>query len=321
MVEAALLLVGRVHRGEPDTAFAAEQELARWRAGPPERQAALETAERLWSGTDGSFLQASVPLPRRRDPGRTRRNVLGLFGASGLAALMWGGGRWVWRQPVFQSSMQTGHGEQRKASLPDGSDIHLAPHTQTRIVLYRDRREVHLAQGEMRFDVNSDPDRPFTVSTDWGSVRVLGTAFSVRARDGQMRVEVAEGRVGVWPKNLAGTPAGPDDTPPIVLTAGQSIDTNDQGLGSRKAVPADSVGAWRNGWLVFDDTPLEQVLAQWNDYLPTPLRLGAHPRLKQLRLSGSFPLRQSNAFLMGLPDMLPVQVMRNARGEVVIDLK
>jgi len=316
LVETALLLVGRIHRGDAGAATAAEQELAaHWRTGSPECQAALQTAEHLWASTDGSVLQSSVPAPQRNDPRRARRNSLGLLGLGGLTAMLWGGGRWYWQQPVFELALLTEHAQQRDMPLPDGSEISLAPHTRARIVMYRDRREVLLDNGEMRFRVAQDMDRPFTVATAWGRVRVLGTVFSVSARAGQMRVEVAEGRVSVWPADHVAAP------PPVTLTAGDAIEADHGGLGTPSRVPTDSVAAWRNGWLVFNNTPLDQVLAQWNDYLSRPLLLGSHPLLKQLRLSGSFPLRQPQAFLAGLPDMLPVRVQHNSAGDMTVELR
>ena len=316
LVEAALLLVGRIHCGDADAALAAEKELAaHWRTGTPECQASLQAAERLWASTDGSFLQSSVPAPQRHDPRRARRNTLGLLGLGGLTAMLWGGGRWYRQQPVFELALQTEHAQQRDMTLPDGSEISLAPHTRARIVMYRDRREVLLDKGEMRFRVAHDMDRAFTVATAWGRVRVLGTVFSVSARAGQMRVEVAEGRVAVWPADHMAAPS------PVTLTTGDAIEADQRGLGTPVRVPTDSVAAWRNGWLVFNNTPLDQVLGQWNDYLARPLLLGSHPRLKQLRLSGSFPLRQPQAFLAGLPDMLPVRVQRNATGDLTVELR
>lgn len=316
LVEAALLLVGRIYHGDAHAAMAAEQELAaHWRAGSAQCQAALQTAERLWASTDGSLLQSSVPAPQRHDPRRARRNTLGLLGLGGLTAMLSVAGRWYWQQPVFELAVHTEHAQQRDMPLPDGSEISLAPQTRARIVMYRDRREVLLDKGEMRFRVAQDVGRPFTVATTWGRVQVLGTVFSVSARAGQMRVQVAEGRVAVWPADHVAAP------PPVTLTAGDAIEADQGGLGTPLRVPTDSVAAWRNGWLVFNNTPLDQVLDQWSDYLSRPLLLGSHPRLKQLRLSGSFPLRQPQAFLAGLPDMLPVRVQRNSTGDVTVELR
>lgn len=321
LVEAALLLVGRVHCAEPDSAQAARQSLEQWRNGPPEQRAALQAAERLWDATDGRFLQPEVPVPARHDPRRARRNTLGLLGVGGLAGLLWAGGRWYVQQPVYELALQTTQGQQRDQPLPDGSEVSLAAHTRARITLYRDRREVQLLQGSMRFRVAQDADRPFTVATAWGHVRVLGTVFSVSADRDRMRVEVAEGRVGVWPAPGQDASTGPVGQPPATLAAGQAIEADRHGLGPNSDVPPDSVAAWRKGWLVFHDMPLDRVLAQWNDYLQRPLQLGSHPRLKQLRLSGSFPLRQPQTFLAGLPDMLPVRVVRSAEGDVTVELR
>ncbi|WP_315123819.1 FecR domain-containing protein [Comamonas antarctica] len=320
-VEEALLLVGRMHRADPDSAMAAAQELQRWRAGTAECRAALETAERLWASTDGSFLQSSVPQPQAHDHRRARRNTVGLLGLGGVAAMLWAGGRWYWQQPVYELALQTGHAQQRDMRLPDDSEISLAPHTRIRIVMYRDRREVRLDQGQVRFRVAQDIGRPFTVATEWGRVRVLGTVFSVGARAGRMRVEVAEGRVAVWPLDRTRAAAYLEATPPVNLTAGYAIEADQSGQVHSMQVAADSVAAWRNGWLVFHNTPLDQVLAQWNDYLSRPLLLGSHPRLQQLQLSGSFPIRQPQAFLAGLPDMLPVRIQRNATGDVTVELR
>ena len=120
MVEAALLLVGRVHRADAEAATAAAQELERWRAGTAQCRAALETAERLWVSTDGSVLQSSVPPPRRQNPRRARRNTLGLLGLGGLAAMFWTGGRWYWQQPVYELALETEHAQQRtwRQALP-----------------------------------------------------------------------------------------------------------------------------------------------------------------------------------------------------------
>lgn len=83
-------------------------------------------------------------------------------------------------------------------------------------------------------------------------------------------------------------------------------------------LPAD-VGAWQEGWLVFDRTPLPEVLARWNDYLPQPLLLGHSPALATLRLTGSFAANDLRSFLLSLPQVLPVTVETDAAGQTRID--
>ncbi|MDM0131697.1 FecR family protein [Variovorax arabinosiphilus] len=322
MIEHALLLIGRTHKGQPETARAAQTELAAWRDRSATHADAVRAAQQLWEATDGSALVNSVPVPRSPAPTNlTRRRVVGLLGASGLAALLAAGGGWYWQQPVYTLSLATGHSQMLERTLPDGTQLSLAARTQGSIVYYRDRREVRLVDGEIRFQVTPDAERPFSVATDWGRVRVLGTTFSVRARENGMRVAVSEGRVGVWPGradrmlvDLAGEPAA-------VLQGGEAIESDGQRLGPPMAIQPDSVGAWRHGWLVFDNTPLPEALARWNDYLQRPVRLGGSAELNMLRLSGSFPLRNPQAFLAGLPDILPVRIVQIPGGAATIEMR
>lgn len=322
MVEHALLLIGRTHKARPAAAQAAHEELTRWRAMGPAHAQAIETAQGLWDGTDGSGLKESVPMPRSQaQVQQARRRALGVLGLGGLAALLAGGGRWYRAQPVLQVALSTGHAQLLERTLPDGTVLNLAARTAGTVSYFRDRRDIRLDHGEIRFAVAPDASKPFTVTTEWGRVRVLGTTFSVSARDGRMKVAVAQGRVAVWPGGQGGVPVEMEGIPAATLGAGEAVEADARGMGRQTTIPAADIGAWRQGWLVFDNTALPEAVARWNDYLPQPLRLGAAPGLQALRLSGSFPLRNPQAFLNGLPDMLPVRVVRAPGGDHSIELR
>lgn len=334
MIEKALLLVGRTHKGSPAAAQAAREELARWRSGRSDQALAVSMAERLWDSTDAAALQGAVPVPRSQAAAQeSRRRALGMLGAGGVIAALAGGGRWYWQQPLQQLALATGRAQQLDRTLSDGSELSLAARTSCTVSIHRDRRVVRLESGEIRFKVSHDVERPFVVMTTWGQARVMGTTFTVSARDGRMRVAVAEGRVGVWPgadaqgqDTLARDPSAQDLAkldPAIVLEAGQAVEADARGLGSLTTVPRDDVGAWRQGWMVFDNTLLPEALARWNDYVPNAFRLRDRdqPRLRELRVSGSFPLRDPQAFLQGLPDMLPVRVVRSPGEPTTIELR
>lgn len=318
LVEHALLLLARQHGGDAATARKAEQALARWRRSSPAHEAAAQAALRGWAATDARSLQASVQLPPRASAGRRRAvSALGLFG---LAALLGGVGRWHWLQPLQQLGLRTARGQTLARTLSDGSRLDLAPRTEAQVALFRDRREVRLLAGEIRFEVHGDAQRPFTVSTDWGRVRVLGTVFSVAVRGSSMEVAVAEGRVAVWalaPASAAPSEPSTPSTPDAELQAGQRLRVDAQGAGAPGRVAPGDVGSWRQGWLVFDRTPLPEVVARWNDYLAQPLRLADDAALHSLRLTGSFPLRDPAAFVDNLPQMLPLRTERTV-GAVVL---
>lgn len=306
MIALALSLIGRQHHGAPQDAAAAREEFVRWRQTDARHESAALTALDYWRATAAGELQGSVALPETARAGRRRAlRVLGL-------GLLVAGGRWVWRLPTEDFALRTERGRLLARELADGSQVHLAANTQATVRYFRDRREVTLAQGEMHFEVRRDPARPFTVSTEWGRVEVLGTGFSVRARAGGMRVAVAHGRVAVF---AADRGAAVDAS--VVLVGGQAVDIDRYGLHAPSATRADSVAAWRDGWLVFEDTPLPDAIAQWNDYLARPIRLRDAGALASLRLSGSFPMRTPDAFMRNLPAMLAVAVERRDDAWVV----
>ncbi|MEO4010658.1 hypothetical protein, partial [Chromobacterium piscinae] len=85
------------------------------------------------------------------------------------------------------------------------------------------------------------------------------------------------------------------------------------------AVPPETVAAWRAGRLAFSDRPLAEVLAEFERYGPTGLKL-ARPDLGALRLSGSFASHDAAAFARILPRVLPV-ALRKRGGETLIDAR
>jgi len=310
LVEHALLLIGRIHHAGPEAARAAESELQRWRQAAPAHAEAAATAQRIWNATGADALRGDFPLPpTARQERHARRRAMGLLGVTGLLALVGAGGHWHRQRPVYETALRTDQGQTLAHSLPDGSTLDLAARTALQVTYHRDRRAVRLLEGEARFDIAPDAQRPFSVETAWGRVRVLGTVFTVSARAGRMHVAVARGRVAVW---AAG--AGANAAPAAILQAGEAIEAGAQGAGQRFAVAVDEVADWKQGWLVFRNTPLHEAVARWNDYLSQPLRLADGAALHNLRVTGSYPLRNPQAFIDSLPSMLPVQVERTGDG-------
>lgn len=330
LVEQALTLIVRCHGGDADAAAAATAELADRRAADPAFAAACRVAEQGWRTTDGAGLREAVALPPRAGDGRlersSRRRVLGALGIMAFATLLGGAGRWWWLQPLYEQGFATARAQILPVELPDGSRLLLNARTQASVKLYRDHREVRLEHGEIRFDVAAEISthggRPFAVTTPHGRVRVLGTVFSVAARDGGLQVAVAEGRVAVWSAGRA-----EEAQPDLELTAGQRVQGDADGLAAPVAVNRSDVAAWqggvRDGWLVFDGTPLPEVVARWNDYLTAPLALSDAPghgkALAALTLTGGFPLRDPGAFLASLPRALPVAVQRQGNSGWLIE--
>lgn len=233
------------------------------------------------------------------------------------------------RQPVFEYTYTTQRGQQLQVRLPDaqplasgseGSALQLDTATQVQVRLYRDRREVHLSNGQAMFAVHSDPARPFHVYVGGVQVTVVGTRFAVRHTDaglsaGQTEVAVEEGRVRVQPDGRELERQAADLLPPsLELVAGQVVQADAHGrLGSVSTRAVGSIAAWRSGRVSFDQTPLSEAIAEWERYGATGLVV-RDPAVAALRVGGSYSVGQWQRFAETLPQVLPVRLVR--RGDV-----
>jgi ferric-dicitrate binding protein FerR (iron transport regulator) len=158
-------------------------------------------------------------------------------------------------QPIEKSAP---HGSIATISLPDGSTVELNSGSTVR---YPRRfglsREVVL-NGEAFFNVIRD-ERPFEVNTYDASVRVLGTRFNVRswrhALEVGTTVALESGSVVLVPVQK---PAAA-----VTLSPGQSWRVGSSGpdMLSEELVSVADATAWRDGDLVYRDTPIAVVIA------------------------------------------------------------
>ena len=216
-------------------------------------------------------LEAPAPAQptadRAPDRARTRRSTrrrVGLSMAGGLAMLLLG--VWLWQQPAQRTAPR---GEQRLVTLPDGSTAQLNSDSHLR---YRRgfqtwpfvpaAQRVVMLEGEAFFDVVPGA-RPFVVQTFNARVEVLGTQFSVRARqgpwEGETRVILASGRIRVSAQQ------NPDDT--VMLSEAGQVAR----IGQTTAVPGSSsvqqaqmrrLLAWRRRGFSVVDKSLAFILAE-----------------------------------------------------------
>ena len=73
----------------------------------------------------------------------------------------------------------TAPGQLRTITLSDGSRIHLNGDTRLSLAQQGGGRHARLIRGEALFDIRHDPERPFVLALDHGSLTDLGTTFNV----------------------------------------------------------------------------------------------------------------------------------------------
>ncbi|TCM19377.1 FecR family protein [Novosphingobium sp. PhB165] len=237
----AWLAEDRRHRGALLRAQAAMSMLDRCRvlAGAEEDETAND---------DTPPARAAFPFARRR---------LLALGGSGIAAALIGALSFnLWPRAT---TLGTDTGEIRRVPLADGSLAVINSASELRVSFTANRRDVQLTRGEAWFQVAKMPDRPFTVTAGPVNVQAVGTAFSVRRRNGATVVVVTEGTVKVWSGR---------ETDSAFVTAGQSAVISDAGVkvAALESETVDRQLAWRDGRIVFEDVPLAQAAAEFNGY-------------------------------------------------------
>ena len=193
--------------------------------------------------------------------------------------------------------LATAVGEQRAVRLKDGSVLHLNTDSRVEIRFNDATREVRLTQGEAMFTVERDVHRPFRVITNAITVEALGTQFNVRRRASDTVVTVVEGRVAVVgpaghapavareapkkggdvlhpgsPRSVASRAYEAGRPPPAgslaVVGAGEQVRVSTDGSVQEEAL--QNVTAWRQRQLVFNDTPLADVIDEVSRYNAKP---------------------------------------------------
>ena len=225
----------------------------------------LENAEEILSAikymesidTDAAYRRDLRALREKRREGRTKFWLrfaaclsLPLAAATGILA-------WMLFNPVESeqfASVVAPFGAVVKYELPDHSTVWLNSGSSLSypVRFSRKSRTVQL-EGEAYFDVQKNPDRPFTVVADGGmKVKVLGTKFNVSAYkdDSSIETTLESGKVEVIT----------DSGVSLELIPGEQANySKESGHLEKHKVNAYDHTAWKDGKMVFRNASLEEI--------------------------------------------------------------
>ena len=210
-------------------------------------------------------------------------------------------------RPAQPTSYATAAGERRTVTLADGSRLDLNGATRLTVVLRRGERDVRMDGGEAIFDVAPDKARPFVIAAGDRTVRVVGTQFDVRRRDGRLAVTVTRGLVEVAPAaGLSGQA--------VRLHPGQRLEHLEgaPGVALSLAGPDQALG-WRKGRLVYRGQPLSEVVADLNAQFARPVTVH-DPVLAATPISGVLILDDEDAVVRRLALLVSARTVRSAKG-------
>ncbi|MDM0087738.1 MULTISPECIES: FecR domain-containing protein [unclassified Variovorax] len=271
----------------------------RWRAADPAHEAAWQRIESV----GGRLAEIPSPLARAAltaaPESMQRRRGMQLL----TALVVGGGGALVATQSTAWHAWNADHvaavGERPALALPDGGRVVLNSGSAVNVRFDAERRVLQLVRGEIL--VQTAPDarqRPFLVQTGAGSVRAIGTRFTVRLRDdAAVDVGVLQGAVELRPV----------DAPAAlrVLQAGEAGRFTRARTGNATPLDADA-SAWADGMLVVSHMRLDDFLAELGRHRQG--RLGCDPAIAGLQVSGAYPLADTDRVLAALTSALPVEV-------------
>ncbi len=261
--------VERFARGDGRRADVAA--LKQWMAQSAAHAGAFDRVSRIWISLEpvGEKLATKGLIsPRERQPRRSsprnaavgRRALLGgvLAASAATAAVM------MIRPPLdlwpswseLTASFRTRPGEQRQVTLADRVSIDL--NTRTSLAIESpDASEARLIAGEALISSPPQMQGPFTLLAEGGRVIAEDARFNVRLDDQGVCVTCVAGKVSVEHGRST-----------LSLPAGQQVRYSSTGIGQPVSVDSAAVAAWRDGIVVFESTPVADVIAEVNRYRP-----------------------------------------------------
>ena len=166
--------------------------------------------------------------------------------------------------------MRVPRGGEFSMKLSDGTMVHLNAETDLRypVRFSGEERRVVLS-GEAFFDV-AKSGTPFIVELNGFEVKVLGTRFNINAYEGESRFETTLERGSVE----------------INVEPGEQAVLTNTGELSKQKVDVSLYTAWKDGYFVFEDERLEDVMntvARWYDVN----LFYQNPGVKEIRINGN----------------------------------
>ncbi len=312
---------------ERDEGFAPgrDEAFARWRSADPAHAAAVARLEETWLMLE-ELEEVPVPSTSPHSVEAMPRPLVwrAAWVALASAAVVLLGLRLWWAEPAPSETRHANSDTHlQRIVLTDGSVMTLNARTEVATRFSGSERRVVLAAGEAHFNVAHEKNRPFLVTVDGVTVRAVGTVFNVRVDRGAVEVVVASGKVRLIQQEVVTTPTA------TALANAPLLETGDRAVVGRAAAepgvaitrlePAQlrEALAWQQEMLEFGNTPLREVIAQFNLRNKTQLRL-AEPQLGERRVGGVFAADNVAAFVSLFERGGDVLVERNGDSEIVL---
>lgn len=281
-----------------------EEKWQQWVDANHENQWAWQQVENLRQQMQ--TMPGSVASKALHDSQLTRRHVLKCL----LLAVGAGASWQLWQSDIstgIRADYHTAKGEIRQFPLNDGSLLTLDTASAANVRYDDNERRIDLLFGTLALTSGKDVQkRPLRVYTPQGQLTALGTEFSVERQEHRTLLRVNQHAVAV---RLAQQPHQL-----MTVQQGQMLSFTANTFDALQQISEKL--EWTRGLLSVSDRPLGEVIAQLARYRQGVLR--CDPQVAQLRVSGTYPLLQSDVALDALQKTLPVTLQRVTRYWVTV---
>ena len=259
-------------------------------------------------------IKEQIQAPSISPTAKVRRLPIWLRVAASIAILVMVSAYFIFNQPVQYITVSTDYGQRDTILLADGSKIYLSAASQIRFPakFSRQKREVTLV-GEAFFEVTSNPEQPFEVTTREVRTTVFGTSFNIQAFEkANIVVSVATGKVAVSLPKAANRPR-------VLLIPNQQViyHVDNPRLEVRSEVNIADCTVWRAGFIQFNNTPLQGAILVLKKWYKVDFAL-ANPKLAKCQLSGKYPTDDLTTVLESIKFIKGIDYRFETKSRVVL---
>ncbi|MCO8167293.1 FecR domain-containing protein [Pseudomonas sp. 21LCFQ02] len=279
---------------------AERQQFEHWQAIDARHAAAFERLQTFVGGVQ-SLRARQAPARAALNAGAVARRRLPLRGATWALLLALPLALLLRSYPpaVLLADQRSAPAQWQQLTLDDGSRLVMSGNSAVDIDFSHNQRQIKLLRGEILIDVARDHQRPFTVVTEDGRMRALGTRFTVKREHDSTLLSMLESKVA------ARTALAPEETQ---VSAGEQVRiTREQVQRLSSIDPAALSAAWQRHQLVVDDRPLPEVLDELARQYRGHVQFDRQ-QLADLRVSAVLPLDNPQQAMRLISDVLPVRI-------------
>ncbi len=296
----------------------------RWASRSEARKAAFTDAYRIWKilgGIEPDSLRRPLSSFRgssnvsRINMGRPRlitqalgrrRLVGGMLGASAAVAVSAVNppfGLWPsWSE--VQADYRTRTGQQRQILLSDNIKIEM--NTRTSLDISPQGSQLELISGEIMVSASREMGEPFVVTAAGGRIVAKDAIFNARYTEDKVCVTCVTGTIRIHNRDAV-----------LEVPQGYQAAYANAGGASVSVANTAIVTAWQDGEVVFESTPISDVVVEINRYRPGRVII-ANEVLGRRRLNASFPIGSMDEALEAIQQIYGAHAVELPGGIIVL---